>query len=155
MKVMLISDPNISETEPEMGRSSDGVDNMGYSSAEEEEVESLGSQEDEGSCGEKDEDEEQDTQDSETEESEHDPESIESSSEAEHLGGSHRKSTSREGDRMAAASLCVKVGSFSDPPDLPGLAHFLEHMVFMGSKNYPQENAFDEFLKVSFIRQIL
>ena len=50
---------------------------------------------------------------------------------------------------MAAASLSVNVGSFSDPPDLPGLAHFLEHMVFMGSSKYPEENAFDEYLKVS------
>lgn len=28
---------------------------------------------------------------------------------------------------QAAAALCIGVGSFSDPPDLPGLAHFLEH----------------------------
>lgn len=28
---------------------------------------------------------------------------------------------------QSAAALCVGVGSFSDPGDLPGLAHFLEH----------------------------
>lgn len=28
---------------------------------------------------------------------------------------------------QSAAALCVGVGSFSDPSDLPGLAHFLEH----------------------------
>lgn len=28
---------------------------------------------------------------------------------------------------QAAAALCISVGSFSDPDDLPGLAHFLEH----------------------------
>lgn len=28
---------------------------------------------------------------------------------------------------QAAAALCIGVGSFSDPDDLPGLAHFLEH----------------------------
>lgn len=28
---------------------------------------------------------------------------------------------------QSAAALCVGVGSFSDPNDLPGLAHFLEH----------------------------
>lgn len=28
---------------------------------------------------------------------------------------------------QAAAALCISVGSFSDPEDLPGLAHFLEH----------------------------
>ena len=39
---------------------------------------------------------------------------------------------------QAACSLTIGVGSFSDPPEVPGLAHFLEHMVFMGSKKYPQ-----------------
>ena len=27
-----------------------------------------------------------------------------------------------------------------------GLAHFLEHMLFMGSKKYPNENEYDEYL---------
>uniref|UniRef100_A0A674F7P2 Nardilysin convertase n=1 Tax=Salmo trutta TaxID=8032 RepID=A0A674F7P2_SALTR len=49
--------------------------------------------------------------------------------------------------RTSAAALCVGIGSFSDPNDLPGLAHFLEHMVFMGSEKYPSENGFDAFLK--------
>ncbi|KAF7265302.1 hypothetical protein GWI33_021290 [Rhynchophorus ferrugineus] len=49
--------------------------------------------------------------------------------------------------KMAAAGLCIGVGSFSDPKKVPGMAHFLEHMVFMGSKKYPKENAFDEFIK--------
>uniref|UniRef100_A0A8C1PWD4 Nardilysin a (N-arginine dibasic convertase) n=1 Tax=Cyprinus carpio TaxID=7962 RepID=A0A8C1PWD4_CYPCA len=49
--------------------------------------------------------------------------------------------------RYSAAALCISVGSFSDPADLPGLAHFLEHMVFMGSEKYPAENGFDAFLK--------
>jgi hypothetical protein len=44
MRVLLISDPNISETEPEI-ESSNGVDNMAYSSAGEEDSE-VGSEED-------------------------------------------------------------------------------------------------------------
>ncbi len=41
------------------------------------------------------------------------------------------------GVRPAALALCVKVGSFSDPLELQGLAHFLEHMLFMGTKKFP------------------
>lgn len=34
----------------------------------------------------------------------------------------------------AAAAMDVHVGSFSDPEDLQGLAHGLEHMLFMGTE---------------------
>jgi insulysin len=33
-----------------------------------------------------------------------------------------------------AAALDVNVGSLSDPPQLQGLAHFLEHMLFLGTE---------------------
>ena len=33
------------------------------------------------------------------------------------------------GEDIAAAQLSVNVGSFDDPPNAMGLAHFLEHMV--------------------------
>lgn len=38
------------------------------------------------------------------------------------------------------------IGALNDYKDLPGIAHFLEHMLFMGSKKYPEENDYDEFL---------
>lgn len=46
----------------------------------------------------------------------------------------------------ASAALTVQVGSFSDPKDFPGLAHFLEHVLFLGTEKYPQENEYREFL---------
>lgn len=46
----------------------------------------------------------------------------------------------------SAAALVVKAGSWQEPADEPGLAHFLEHMLFMGTEKYPDENAFDMYL---------
>ncbi|KAJ2684795.1 metalloprotease [Coemansia spiralis] len=46
----------------------------------------------------------------------------------------------------AAAALSVNVGSSMDPVELQGLAHFLEHMLFMGTEKYPDENEFSSFI---------
>lgn len=46
----------------------------------------------------------------------------------------------------AAACMTVGVGSMADPQSLKGLAHYLEHMLFMGSDKYPDENEFEAFL---------
>lgn len=46
----------------------------------------------------------------------------------------------------SAAAMSVNVGFLSDPNNLPGLAHFCEHMLFLGTKNYPQENEYTKFL---------
>lgn len=53
-----------------------------------------------------------------------------------------------EFSRATASAAClVQVGSFADPPKLAeGIAHFLEHMVFMGSEKYPGENEYDAFV---------
>ncbi|KAJ3109732.1 Insulinase (Peptidase M16) [Phlyctochytrium bullatum] len=48
-------------------------------------------------------------------------------------------------DRSSAA-LDVHVGYFSDPEDVPGLAHFLEHLLFLGTEKYPVENDYAQFL---------
>lgn len=46
------------------------------------------------------------------------------------------------------SALVVPVGSLEDPNSHPGLAHYLEHMTLMGSKNYPQPDNLAEFLKM-------
>ncbi|KAG0345812.1 Insulinase (Peptidase M16) [Podila humilis] len=46
----------------------------------------------------------------------------------------------------SAAALDVHVGHLSDPKNLQGLAHFLEHLLFMGTAKYPSENEYSEFL---------
>ncbi|KAF8923435.1 Insulinase (Peptidase M16), partial [Haplosporangium bisporale] len=46
----------------------------------------------------------------------------------------------------SAAALDVHVGHLSDPKNLQGLAHFLEHLLFMGTAKYPRENEYSEFL---------
>ena len=40
----------------------------------------------------------------------------------------------------------VNVGSLSDPVQLPGLAHFLEHMLFYSNSKYPEEDAYSRFI---------
>ncbi len=43
---------------------------------------------------------------------------------------------------QSAAAVCVGAGSWSDPIEYPGMAHFCEHMLFMGTQKYPSENEF-------------
>ncbi len=47
----------------------------------------------------------------------------------------------------AGASLSVGVGSYHNPPALPGLAHYLEHMLFLGTETYPEPNSFQHYLE--------
>ena len=47
----------------------------------------------------------------------------------------------------SAASLSVGVGAFQDPENAQGIAHFLEHMLFMGSKKYPSPNEYLQFIQ--------
>jgi insulysin len=46
----------------------------------------------------------------------------------------------------AAAAMDVGVGHYSDPDSLPGLAHFCEHMLFLGTRDYPDEESYNKFL---------
>jgi insulysin len=44
--------------------------------------------------------------------------------------------------KKPAAALAVGVGAGGDPAELPGLAHFTEHMSMQGSDFYPEDNAY-------------
>ncbi len=46
----------------------------------------------------------------------------------------------------AAASLDVNIGSGSDPQGREGLAHFLEHMLFLGTEKFPDSAEYKEFM---------
>jgi secreted Zn-dependent insulinase-like peptidase len=46
----------------------------------------------------------------------------------------------------AAAALDVNVGSRQDPAARPGLAHFLEHMLFLGTERYPEAGEYQNYI---------
>ena len=46
----------------------------------------------------------------------------------------------------SSAALGVNIGSLLDKKDEQGLAHFCEHLLFMGTKKYPSENDYREYL---------
>jgi len=48
--------------------------------------------------------------------------------------------------KLSAAVMNVGSGSFNDPRSHHGLAHFLEHMLFMGSEKYPSSDRYREFV---------
>lgn len=47
----------------------------------------------------------------------------------------------------AAASMNVTVGSGDDPAQREGMAHFLEHMLFLGTEKYPDPGEYQQFIK--------
>lgn len=46
----------------------------------------------------------------------------------------------------AAASMDINAGSNADPGDFEGLAHFLEHMLFLGTEKFPEPGEYQEFI---------
>lgn len=47
----------------------------------------------------------------------------------------------------ASAALNVHSGSWSNPSDAQGLAHFLEHMLFLGTEKYPAVDGYQTFIE--------
>ena len=48
---------------------------------------------------------------------------------------------------QSAAALSIEAGSWHDPEKYPGMAHFLEHMLFMGSAAFPDESEYSAFIR--------
>lgn len=48
--------------------------------------------------------------------------------------------------KKSAASLSVGVGLLHDPMSQQGMAHYLEHMLFLGTEKYPDTNGYSEFM---------
>ena len=46
----------------------------------------------------------------------------------------------------SAASMAVECGHFSDPPQRQGMAHFLEHMLFLGTESFPHPGEYQAFI---------
>ncbi|MBU1241446.1 insulinase family protein, partial [Myxococcota bacterium] len=47
---------------------------------------------------------------------------------------------------LSAAALNVAAGSYQEPGAYPGLAHFLEHMLFLGTEKYPKVGDYQLFI---------
>ena len=46
----------------------------------------------------------------------------------------------------AAASLDVHIGHLADPADREGITHYLEHMLFLGTKKYPEVGEYGNYI---------
>nr|WP_239090198.1 insulinase family protein [Marinomonas ostreistagni] len=47
----------------------------------------------------------------------------------------------------SAASLAVGAGNYQDPNEHAGIAHLLEHMLFLGTEKYPEADAYQAFIR--------
>lgn len=47
---------------------------------------------------------------------------------------------------LASAAVCIASGAHNDPDEIPGLAHFCEHLLFLGSKHFPNTSEFHDLL---------
>src|SRR3989339_332472 len=46
----------------------------------------------------------------------------------------------------SAASISIHAGTWDDPEEYPGMAHFVEHLVFLGTEAYPKESDYSQYI---------
>jgi len=51
-----------------------------------------------------------------------------------------------ESATKSAFGVAVQAGSYDDPEQFPGLAHFCEHMLFLGTERFPEATGFNDFM---------
>jgi len=47
----------------------------------------------------------------------------------------------------SAGGICVEAGSWDDPEEFSGMAHFVEHLLFLGTEAYPGEQEFMQYIQ--------
>lgn len=47
---------------------------------------------------------------------------------------------------ISGVGVGVRAGSYNEPEEINGLAHFAEHMLFLGTSKYPDEGSYDKFV---------
>jgi secreted Zn-dependent insulinase-like peptidase len=50
---------------------------------------------------------------------------------------------------LSSVALAVDAGSFDNPDARPGLAHYLEHLVFLGTDKFPDPGEFDKYIQAN------
>eukprot|EP01060_Flectonema_neradi_P012425 TRINITY_DN19241_c0_g1_i5.p1 TRINITY_DN19241_c0_g1~~TRINITY_DN19241_c0_g1_i5.p1 ORF type:complete len:974 (+),score=151.85 TRINITY_DN19241_c0_g1_i5:909-3830(+) len=59
----------------------------------------------------------------------------------------HKPPTPGEERDHSSAALSVSRGTLNDPQEFPGMAHFCEHMLFLGNNKYPTEGDYRKYLQ--------
>ena len=54
---------------------------------------------------------------------------------------------SNEGFIESSVALGVEAGSWDDPIDHPGMAHFVEHLLFLGTEAFPEESEYKRYIQ--------
>jgi insulysin len=46
----------------------------------------------------------------------------------------------------SAAAISIESGTWDDPPEYQGMAHFVEHLLFLGTQAYPKESDYSQYI---------